>query len=67
MTNENIWHGTKVEKVVPDAHITQKDLDKAMQQYEEHYHCPVRMRFVWQGKIYEGTAYYVGDAKEEQV
>ena len=31
-----------------------------------NYTPPVKMRFEWEGKIYEGTAFYVGDAKEQE-
>lgn len=31
-----------------------------------NYTPPVKMRFEWEGKIYEGTAYYVGDTDEQE-
>jgi hypothetical protein len=63
--SENIWYGMDKESV-PATSVNPSDVEKTMQKYDKHYHGPVKMRFEWDGRIYEGTAYYLRDAKEQE-
>jgi hypothetical protein len=53
--------------VNPDVRKMSDDLLRPLgvRSIEERYKAPVRMRFEWAGRIYEGTAYYVKDVSEE--
>lgn len=45
-------------------HSLARPLEKARPS-RNNYTPPVKMRFEWEGKIYEGTVYYVADVEEQ--